>query len=243
KAAQESGYDPAVKARGSSATGLYQFIESTWLRMVDEHGAKYGLGDEAASIARRDDGRRMVADPERRDAILELRKDPRLSALMAAEYARENRDYLAREVGGTVGGTELYMAHFLGAGGAAKFLSALRHDPGQPAAALLPQAASANRAVFYEASGRPRTVAEIYDRFAGRFGGGETAGTGTRLAMAPVEEPAPGRIGGGPPTGGGTGPLSLFTVMMLSQLGMPDERDAGREEAGRPPRALPPRIA
>ncbi|HEV7369772.1 transglycosylase SLT domain-containing protein [Arenibaculum sp.] len=247
KAAQESGFDPAAKARTSSATGLYQFIESTWLTMIDEHGSRHGLGDVAARIERRADGRRVVADPEERKAILELREDPRIASLMAAEFTRENREHLAREVGGRIGATELYMAHFLGAGGAAKFLDAHRSDPGKPASALLPQAAAANRAVFYGPEGRPRSVAEVYERFAQRFGEAGDVAKGPRLVGA---QEGDGRgaamtaaAGGAPSAVSGAEPLSLFTVMLLSQLGTPDEGDTGRrDEAGqeaRAPRPIP----
>src|SRR3546814_1987545 len=43
QAGQESGFRPDAQASGSSARGLFQFIDSTWLQMVRDHGAKYGL--------------------------------------------------------------------------------------------------------------------------------------------------------------------------------------------------------
>lgn len=245
KAAQESGFDPAAKARTSSATGLFQFIESTWLGMVEEKGAKYGLSDLSAKIGRRADGSRFVADPADRQAILELRKDPRIAAFMAAEYASDNRDKLRAQVGGEIGGAELYMAHFLGPAGASRFLNALRRDADQPAAALLPEAAAANRAVFYDKSGRARSVGEIYDRFAAKFdgpagpagammAGADAAGPpGTSVAQAAATASAGAAS---PSTGGGAQPLSLFTVMLLSQLGTPDEeaeiRSTPRQRGG-----------
>src|SRR3546814_19009170 len=111
KAAVESGYRTDVKAPTSSATGLYQFIERTWLGMVEEHGAKYGLEDYAKAL---ESG---SVDGKARRAILDLRADPKLSALMAAEYARANKAHLERSVGGTLGDTELYLPHFLGPAG------------------------------------------------------------------------------------------------------------------------------
>src|SRR5690606_4013603 len=101
---------------GSSASGLYQFIESTWLRMVHDHGDKYGMGDAARSITVTESGPR-VTDPEIRARILALRDDPRLSAAMAAEYARGNHAQLAQSLGREVGATDLYLAHFLGPAG------------------------------------------------------------------------------------------------------------------------------
>src|SRR5437868_1566523 len=39
----ESSLNPEARARTSSATGLFQFIEQTWLGMVKQHGAAHGL--------------------------------------------------------------------------------------------------------------------------------------------------------------------------------------------------------
>src|SRR5688500_1485922 len=87
QAEQESGFKADARASGSSAAGLYQFIESTWLRMVHDHGDKHGIGDAARAITATESGLR-VSDPATRARILALRDDPKLSAAMAAEYAR-----------------------------------------------------------------------------------------------------------------------------------------------------------
>ncbi len=52
-ASLESGLDNAAKASTSSAVGLYQFIEQTWLALFREHGAKYGQGDLATRVVER----------------------------------------------------------------------------------------------------------------------------------------------------------------------------------------------
>ncbi|NBB82341.1 MAG: transglycosylase SLT domain-containing protein, partial [Alphaproteobacteria bacterium] len=161
KAAQESAFDPDARARTSSATGLYQFIDQTWLGMVKTHGARYGLEEAARSIEVTGGGRYTVADPATRDQILDLRFDPRLNAVMAAEFAAGNQAHLEATVGGPVGSTELYLAHFLGAGGAETFLKALHRDPDRPAAEVFPAAARANAPVFYE-DGRARSLAEVH---------------------------------------------------------------------------------
>lgn len=167
KAAAESGFDPNAKARTSSATGLFQFIESTWLRMVKDHGDKYGLSSYADKIS--DDGR--VTDSKARREILSLRKDPEIASLMAAEFAQGNHDYLARHVGGKIGKTELYMAHFLGAGGASGFLNAMKKNPNMAAADLFPKEARANRNVFYDSkTGAPKSLREIHATFERKFG-------------------------------------------------------------------------
>jgi Transglycosylase SLT domain len=187
QAEQESGFKADARAATGSAAGLYQFIESTWLRMVRDHGDKHGVGDLAKSVTMTDSGPR-VADPAVKARILALRDDPKLSAAMAAEYARGNHTQLAQSLGREIGGTDLYLAHFLGAKGATRFLTVLRTDPGRAAAELLPEAAASNRSVFFAADGRARSVDEIYDRFAAKFdpGHAEMAKPG-----APSASPVP----------------------------------------------------
>lgn len=152
----ESGLDPRAKAATSSATGLFQFIDSTWTRMVDRHGSKHGMewADQAIGAGGR------IADPATRAQIMSLRYDADASSLMAAELARENADGLRVTLGREPEPAELYLAHFLGLSGAQKFLGALGANPDQSAVALMPQPARANRPIFYE-DGRARSVGEV----------------------------------------------------------------------------------
>ena len=167
----ESGFNPSARARTSSATGLFQFIDQTWLSTVKQHGAEHGLGWAADAITQGTDGRYHVADPATRRAILDLRKQPEAASAMAAEFASDNQAYLEERLGRPVQSVDLYLAHFLGAGGASKFLSAHDADPSASAAAILPAAARSNRSVFYDRSGAPRSVSEIRERFAAKLGG------------------------------------------------------------------------
>lgn len=162
----ESGLRPDAKARTSSATGLYQFIDQSWLAALKRHGAKHGLQWAADCIAADRRGRLCVTDPGARAAIMNLRNEPEASALMAAETAADNRQHIERATGRTANATDLYMGHFLGPKGAADFLGAMAADPNQRADRVLPAAAASNRPVFYAENGRPRSLAEIYDRFA-----------------------------------------------------------------------------
>ena len=152
----ESGLDPNAKARTSSATGLYQFIDSTWLRTLDRHAEKHGMDWAGEAIG----GNGTVTAPGTRGELLSLRYNADISSLMAAELTRENADGLRGSLGREPEPAELYLAHFLGLGGAQKFLGALGSDPGQSAVALMPRAARANRAIFYS-GGQARSVGEV----------------------------------------------------------------------------------
>lgn len=153
----ESSFRADAKAKTSSARGLYQFIESTWLSMVEKHGASHGIETEGKS----------------RSDLLKLRDDPEMASFMAAELARENRDVLEQNWAKgrkEIGATELYFAHFLGAGGASAFLNARDSDGNATAAHIFPAAAKANKNVFYERStGRAKSLDEVYAFFERKF--------------------------------------------------------------------------
>ncbi|HYG91787.1 MAG TPA: hypothetical protein VD978_36685 [Azospirillum sp.] len=230
KASVESGFRTDVKSSSSSATGLYQFIDSTWLTTLKEHGGEHGLGKYADAIQTRPDGRPFVADPDMRRKILDLRKDPDVSALMAAEFTKDNKDYLEENVSrGKVGSTELYMAHFLGAGGAAKFLNAMHDSPNRQAKELFPEAASANKAVFFDKeTGKPRTLKEIFDRFAAKFdeiGDAPAKAVADRLRRQDMPDGFTTQVPSF--TGGGLGgnPLSMYQILALNALETPDEAE------------------
>ncbi|MCE7887614.1 MAG: lytic transglycosylase domain-containing protein [Alphaproteobacteria bacterium PRO2] len=186
QAGAESSFNPKIKAKSSSASGLYQFIESTWLNMVKKHGDKYGMGALADKIG--DNGK--VANRAVRKEILALRNDPEKASAMAAEFARENEQFLNSHWGGEVGSTELYFAHFLGAGQASAFLRERDENPLQKAAYLFPAAAKANRNVFYDkATGRAKTMDEVYAFFDKKFDLKETNVPGFELPPVPPQKP------------------------------------------------------
>lgn len=196
QAKQESDFRPSAKAATSSATGLFQFIESTWLSAVKQFGAKYGLGQYAAQITT-GGGSPHVSSPALRQQILSLRNDPTISADLAAEMAHANTETLAQNLGHTPSSTALYLAHFLGASGATQLVKTAETAGGIRAADLLPQAAAANHAVFYDkATGAAKTVAQIYSSFAEKldtqianFGG--AVGETDPIMLAAASQPAP----------------------------------------------------
>lgn len=165
----ESAMNPTARAATSSATGLYQFIEGTWLNTVKKHGERFGLGAIADEIALSPSGSAYVADPARREAILALRNDPQVASLMAAGLAEDNRAHLMPILGRQPNHAELYLAHFLGAGGAGRFLSEMQADPSQSAPALFARPAAANRAIFYSSDGSPRSLAQVMDVIGGKL--------------------------------------------------------------------------
>ena len=167
----ESSLDPSARAGTSSAAGLFQFTSSTWLAMLDRHGERLGI-DPSGGAARAE--------------LLALRFDPQASALMAGELAQENRAALFGVLGREPDPAELYLAHFLGAAGAGKFLSALASDPRQSAAALMPQAAAANRAVFFDPNGAQRSLGQVMDLLRARM----TAAMGDAGPEFPFATPA-----------------------------------------------------
>ena len=92
-----------------------------------------------------DTGRYQVGSKDTKAAILALRKDPEVSALMAGEAAKETKQSLECLLGREVCGGELYAAHFLGQGGARRLIALNEKNPDAHADAAFPQAAKANR--------------------------------------------------------------------------------------------------
>ncbi len=180
----ESGLNPNAKAGSSSASGLYQFIDRTWLGTMARHGAEHGLGWAAEAIDHGAKGS-SVADPAIRAQILALRLDPEIAATMAGEFASDNQAMLRAATGQEPGPTELYLAHFLGPGGAIKFIEAAAADPAQSAAALFPEAAAANRSIFYD-HGAPRSIGAMRDVIAARIGRAMTGEVPPPTAQMPT---------------------------------------------------------
>jgi len=173
-ARRESGYNPGAKARTSSAAGLFQFVEQTWLSTLKKHGAKYGYARYADLIQQGSDGRYRVAGAEARQTVMNLRFDAHAAALMAGELASDHASYLRGRVGRDPTAGELYIAHFLGPSGSARLIDAVRSSPQAAAATLFPDAAAANRPIFYR-DGRAATVAEVYANLTTSQAGGGIA--------------------------------------------------------------------
>lgn len=150
-AQRESNFDPSAKASTSSATGLFQFTNTTWLATVDRHGARHGLDTTGMS----------------RDQILALRNNPEISARMGAELTAENARLIEARVGRPATPGELYAAHFLGASDAARLIEAARNNGGISAADLFPRAAAANANVFTDRKGAALSAEALYQKLTG----------------------------------------------------------------------------
>jgi len=165
----ESNLNPGAQASTSSAKGLYQFIEQTWLGTMKQDGAAIGYAHYADAITRSGDGRYEVADPAMRAAIMHLRSDPAASATLAGAFTRNNAEQLRSTIGRSPSDGELYIAHFLGPYGAGKLIGAAMNQPQASAVTMFPQAAAANRSIFFDRSGHQRSVADVYANLTGRF--------------------------------------------------------------------------
>ena len=166
----ESGLNPHAGASTSSARGLFQFIDQTWLGTMKQSGAELGYGRYAAAISRTASGHYQVSDPEMRSEILKLRNDPTANAVMAGAFTRANADLLSKKLGRAPSEGELYIAHFLGAGGAARLISAAASDPNAKATQYFPTAANANSSIFFDRStGAPRTLAQVRNILTARY--------------------------------------------------------------------------
>lgn len=201
-AIRESSLNPQAKASTSSAVGLFQFLEGTWLQVMKEQGPRLGYQSYADKIETNGNGDYVVRDPAVRAQILKLREDPQIAADMAAAFTRSNGDYLRSTFGRTPSAGELYIAHFLGAQGAEKMFRAGLQNPDQIAVNLFPRQAAANRAIFYDRDGEPRTIRNVYQVLVAKHSSNENSafttqqmtGQGTSPDGRQSEPPLPSRF-------------------------------------------------
>ncbi|MEW6643853.1 MAG: transglycosylase SLT domain-containing protein [Pseudomonadota bacterium] len=191
-AKMESNLDPSASSSTSSAKGLYQFIEQTWLGTVKEAGPSLGYGKYADAITKSSSGTYSVSDPSMRNEILKLRDDPAVNAAMAGVLTQSNSFKLTGMIGRRPTDGELYIAHFMGAGGAAKLINAAQETPRADATQMFPNAAAANRPIFYDRSGNARSVSDVYSVLTSRY---------ANAVNAPSTQAALAALGAGAPSG------------------------------------------
>jgi len=170
QASLESGFRGSAQATKGSATGLFQFTGRTWIAMMREYGAKYGHADLARQIKTAAHGGLVVSDKATERRILALREDDQLSALLGAEYAKQNGARLEAATGHKASAPELHLAHLLGPTGAIRFLKAHDDNEKQSAAKVAPSAARQNPELFYARGSRtPQSVAAVYRKIQERL--------------------------------------------------------------------------
>ena len=98
-AMRESSLKPTAQSSSSSATGLFQFVDQTWLGLVKNHGSQYGLSSMADAITKDSSGHYRVASDQDKRAILDLRKDPQISALYGGRIFQVFRRHHAGRTG------------------------------------------------------------------------------------------------------------------------------------------------
>jgi hypothetical protein len=192
-AKMESNFNPKAAATTSSARGLFQFIDQTWLGTVKEAGAHLGYGKYADAITKNPSGSYSVSDPDARAAIMKLRDDPEASSSMAAVLTQSNSFKLTGKIGRRPTDAELYMAHFMGVGGAGKLIQNAEDNPNASAAQMFPNAAAANQSIFYDRSGQARSVSQVYSVLNTRYAAAANSPV-TRTAMAAAGGDLPRRV-------------------------------------------------
>jgi hypothetical protein len=187
-ARRESAFDPGAHAKTSSAAGLFQFVDQTWLSTLKQHGSKYGYARYAELIQQGSDGRFHVDGAEARRTVMDLRLDPHAASLMAGELASDHASYLRGRVGRDPTSGELYAAHVLGPQGSAKLIEAVRANPSVTAATLFPEAAASNRGLFYR-DGRAVSAGELYANLTSTPSAAAPAISSRPSGAAPVAPP------------------------------------------------------
>ena len=161
---RESSLKANAQSSTSSAAGLFQFVDQTWLGLVKTHGAKYGLGSLAGAINVAADGRYHTSSDSDRQTILALKKDPQISALMAGGNmpARPKAPWKPIWVVPFVA-VNFMRRIFWARMQPANWSAPARARPPSQRSAGFPQAAGANRNVFFHADGTAKSVREVYD--------------------------------------------------------------------------------
>lgn len=182
--AKESGGNDLAKNPNSTATGRYQFTEKTWAGLARQH-PELGLTPGGRT------------DPAQQERAIRV-------------FTQQNAQALSN-AGLPINPQNLYGAHFLGASGATKFIPSAINNPDAPAASFVgPGVAAANRTVFYNRDGSPKSAGQVYAWLGGSRGGGQQ-----QVAQAPAPvlpqmgQGAPSMIGMGAPQMPGRAPQQV----------------------------------
>jgi hypothetical protein len=186
----ESDLDPNLTMGSSSATGLFQFIDQTWLGTLKQAGPAFGYGNYADAITLTPSGRYVVENPALRNEIMQLRKDPAANAMMGGAFTQQNAAVMAGRLGRMPTESELYIGHFLGPYAGAQAIALAQSYPNASAAEIFPAAAQVNRPIFYDSRGYPRSIAGVCGELTRRYQAARSD-TSALAATVPPVPPAP----------------------------------------------------
>jgi hypothetical protein len=210
----ESDLDPRLTARSSTATGLFQFIEQTWLATLKQAGPAFGYGHYADAILQSSAGTYSVEDPAVRAEIMQLRTDPAANALMGGVFTQQNAAVMGARLGRAPSEGELYIGHFFGPYAGTRALALAASRPDAIAAEVFPVAAQTNRPIFYDKQGNARTIAAVCEELARRYNAARVPGRPAEPAVAAAPAPATIATAAEGPTGssGASRPVSPAAV-------------------------------
>lgn len=133
----ESGNNATIKNPKSSATGMYQFTDSTWQGVSKKHNLGYTMED---------------------------RLDPKKQEVAMYYFTKDNANILKPILGREPNHTEMYLGHFLGSGGASKLFRTMQANPDAPISSVMSgDQINANKSVVYNKDGSIKTVGQLYD--------------------------------------------------------------------------------
>lgn len=156
----ESGLKADAANGQSSAKGLFQFTGGTWNEQMTKYGDLYGIPKGTKPT------------------------DATASSILGARYMKDNADNYRELFGKEPELTDVYMGHFLGNRGRAKFVTGLNSDPNTPAHTLVSKRqANANKEIFFNADGSARSANEVYQLFGNKLTGAESTGEKVSLTQ------------------------------------------------------------
>lgn len=139
---------------GATSTGVMQFTDGTFKQLVKDPAVAAALG---------------VTKDMTDEQVLALRGNPEKAIIAGAILAKQNKAYMEQNIGRPVTDVELYMAHFLGAPEATRFVRSMESNSTAPAAEAFPDAAKMNANVFKGKDGKALSLAEVYDNISRSF--------------------------------------------------------------------------
>ena len=139
---QESSFNTSAQNPNSSATGLYQIINSTYSGLVTQYGNQYNVAPGSQG-------------------------DPTSNALMGGQLIQDNIKTLQNAGISNPTPGQVYIMHFMGNGAGPGFIQQAQSNPDAPAASLYPAAAGSNKSLFYNPDGSSKTMGQVYGNLTG----------------------------------------------------------------------------